>query len=66
VAAVRRKETGRRGGVQGRHERTPVKLGSGSRSGGHGRAWRRAAGCLGSASLHAVKTGMASWAALFG
>jgi hypothetical protein len=66
VAVVRRKETGRWGGVQGRHERTPAKLGSGSRSGGHGRARRRAVGCLGSASLHAVKTGTAGWAALFG
>jgi hypothetical protein len=65
VAAVRRKETGHWGGVQGRHECTPAKLGSGSRSGGHGRVRHRAAGCLGSASLHAAKTGTAGWAALF-
>jgi hypothetical protein len=63
VAAVRRKETGCWGGVQGRHERTPAKLGSGS--GGGGRARCRAAGCLGSASLRAARTGTAGWAALF-
>jgi hypothetical protein len=41
---------------------------------GRGRGWPgkrdrarcRAAGCLGSASLHAARTGMAGWAALFG
>jgi hypothetical protein len=32
---------------------------------GVGRARHRAAGCLGSASLHAARTGMAGWAALF-
>jgi hypothetical protein len=72
MAAVRRKETGRWGGVQGRHELTPAneltpaKLVSGSGSGGRDRAWRRAAGCLGSASLRAARTGTAGWAALFG
>jgi hypothetical protein len=29
VVAMRRKETGRWGGVRGRHERTPARLGSG-------------------------------------
>jgi hypothetical protein len=33
---------------------------------GVGWAWRRAAGCLGFASLRAARTGMAGWAALFG
>jgi hypothetical protein len=41
VVAMRRKETGRWDGVRGRHERTPVRLGSGS----------------GLASLHAARTG---------
>jgi hypothetical protein len=54
VVAVRRKETGRWGGVRVRHERTPARLGSGSGLAGRG-VVRPAASAL--ASLHTARTG---------
>jgi hypothetical protein len=54
VVAVRRKETGRWGGVRGRHERTPARLGSGSGLAGRSIV-RPAASTL--ALLHAARTG---------
>jgi hypothetical protein len=46
VVTVRRKQTGRWGGVQGRHERTPTRWGSGSRLAGRARPGAASCGRL--------------------